>query len=224
MLKKFISYFFLIAIFAAKSAVAQTQPSKLYFYKLDIQNANELVNGYIEPDLVSTQIASGVTASQPDACIDLRKQMTLTYRAERGILYSGVFAILLNTEITDSTKSAIVARVCQNAPSSGTCSVRFNEEIYEYTDLSISNQPPVVVNQFQPEPTYHPLSGRPSLPRFSSACESGQYEDSWEFAAETREARSYLSNLGVTIVPLGVLGLTKADGTKIFEFGHPRSR
>lgn len=207
-----------------ESILAETSSPQLYFYKLNVQNASEWQNGYLEPDLVSSRAAAALNETQPEACIDLRKLILLNYRSETGIMVNGDIGLLMNTKIIEAAKSAITARICQNAPGPGVCSVRFTEEKYDVSDLAILNQPPIVENNFQPRPTIHTLNGKRMLPKFSSACETGQFEDSWEFAASTSEARSYLSEAGVVIRPKGVISLGKPDGTKIFDFGHPRAK
>jgi len=220
-----IAFLSLMILFFSQTSFAQSESRNLYYYKVNVHNANEMLNGYIEPDLVTTQAALGLTESQPEACIDLRKLMLMNYRAENGVMMDGDFGILLNTKMTDATKSAITARVCQVPVSTGSCSVRFYEETYEINALYIFSQPTAEPNRFRPDPTPFSLSSVTALPRFSRACETGQYEDSFEYAASTPEARRLLSNLGVNLNDkTSIISIGKPDGAKIFDFGHPRER
>lgn len=215
----------MISLFS-QSLFAQSEANYLYYYKVNVHNANEMLNGYIEPDHVTTQAATALTETQPEACIDLRKLMLMNYRAENGVMMDGDFAILLNTKLTDASKSAITARICQVPVSTGTCSVRFYEEIYQINELAIVSQPSWIdTNRFRPDASLFSLSSHHVLPKFSKACETGQYEDSFEYAASTLEARQLLTNLGVNLNDKNsVISLGKPDGTKIFDFGHPRER
>jgi hypothetical protein len=120
--------------------------------------------------------------------------------------------------MSDSVRSDIKSKVCED--SSPACAVEISEEVYSLDELSLNSEFAPSMQHFRPDPIVHSLAGKSMIPKFSKGCDTGQYEDSYENAAGTPEAKKYVSEAGVDSKATWVLDLSKKNGDTLFSFGH----
>lgn len=218
------------AIAAARAAQASSR--SLYLYTFNIRRS---YSGEAPPSL-----ADGLDkAHMTSACVDLRSSGSSgqsVYAGDRLVSSSGGTTddLLMREPLDDPAVAIIKKTLCLRTDS---CAVEVSARAELPIDqlrlvgLTGSNpriRPGTVVHQAQ-------LPAGEPLPRFSRACMTARYEDSWLNAASEPAARAYLERLGFNLNPAEptrvlALNLNSGSGT-VWSFGslaehttayHPR--
>jgi hypothetical protein len=208
----------LIALFACVfsiSASADESSPQIYLYKVHVKNANEMLNGYFESDMVTSKASAAIKQNQPEAFIDLHLRFRET---DDRNLVDGTVEVLMNSKMNDTVFAALKSKICED--DSGSCKVDIKEEVYDVNELSLVTELEPLITRPTPPKTQHLLEGKGMLPKFSEGCDTGKYEDSFNNSASTPEAKKYISDAGVYPKTTWEMSLNKKDGTELFRFGH----
>ena len=166
-----------------------------------------------EPSIV---IAQSLQNFNFDACIDLRTLGSSRFSQGRDfcIYHHAKVAVVSSQKIPDNLGSFILGELCRD--SGEDCHSQLSRESIMLSDVLLK------VEREDGESSRTHILGH-QLPQFSRACETGIYEDSWNNAAGTEEARLYLEAMEIDRWRIRTLGIMTRSGEDLFTFGFVKN-
>jgi hypothetical protein len=196
-----------------------TPSSDLVLQKFEVTNASTGKGGATSPDY-STKIIAGAIQSvttEDASCIDLR---STGFSGSGATIVSETVVALLHAPLSDASNKAISAAICALGPA--TCKVTISVVRPSLAECAIE-QPQFGPDGFETGRLHFALDGHGPMPRMSDACVTGLYVDSWNHAAHSKEAKTYLTSLGIDLTsPPPQLALVQSKGATyehLFSFG-----
>lgn len=209
-----------VAIALSGTAVSAVEaPVQVHLYTVHVENISQMIEGNWEFNLSSIEISNALKENQANICIDLRSQGS---GSTNGNLSREDIAILTNARLTEATQDVIKAKLCSHAiaNSQERCRVSIAHESFNLADLTL-NTFVATDSMFASTATPHALAGKPMLPKFSAACDTGRHRDSWNNAVSTPEAQAYVLSVGITLSSVRTIDLGLSNGTRVYTFGFP---
>ncbi len=204
----------------ASDTTAPASSSDLFLQKFEITNASTGKGGATVSDY-STKIIAGAVhsvTSEDASCIDLR---STGFSGSGSLIVSETVIALLHAPLSDASNKAISVSICALGPSS--CKVVISVAHPSLAE-SLIEEPLFGSDGFETGRLHFVLDGHGVMPRMSNACVSGLYVDSWNHFAHTKEAKTYLTSLGIDLTTSASpqLALVQSKGTTyehLFSFG-----